>query len=156
MPYPLITITIWSFFSHFHSYFRAQVHWTRQWICVCVTQPQQTTQTHKPPLASPSPSCSPRWPSAVSGHRLCAVVPPANHTHKTMFANLRHTTTESGSKGQIADQSAISKLKGWIFGGGNWTQQYWKRFDQLHLFCFWFGPECAIAYIQKKSCSVKG
>lgn len=31
-----------------------------------------------PPRASASPSCSPRWPSAVSGHRLCAAAPPAN------------------------------------------------------------------------------
>lgn len=55
---------------------------------------QWETVLHTPPQASASPSYSPRWPSAVSGHHLCAVALPVNHTHCDV-RNLRHTTSES-------------------------------------------------------------
>lgn len=74
---------------------------------------------HTPPQASASPSCSPRWPSAVSGHHLCAVALPANHTHCDV-SNLRHTTSESTPQGTDLGSVYNSTIKVWIGGSGNW------------------------------------
>lgn len=65
---------------------------------------------HEPPLTSVSPSCSPQWPSAVSGHHLFAVAPPANHTHRDV-SNLRHTTSESTPQVHISDQFTTPRFK---------------------------------------------
>lgn len=55
-------------------------------------------QKHPPPLVLVSPSCSPQWPSAVSGHHLCAAAPPANHKHTIIsISKLQKCTTGTDS-----------------------------------------------------------
>lgn len=80
--------------------------------CILIWRERQTEvyRFYTPPQALPSPSCSPRWPSAVSSHHLCAVALPANHTHCDV-SNLRHTTSESTPQVQIKDQFTIPQLK---------------------------------------------